>query len=256
MRFMPAVGSRSALVLLAIAGLFGAQLLWGDSTAEVLWGYEGDRGPDRWGSLDEAFAACADGTEQSPVDLVDGAAGDYPTLKFDYGPRTGMVVNNGHTIQVNVDRGSGIVLDNTRYELLQFHFHHGSEHTVGGVQLPMEMHLVHRSDGGMLAVVGVLLAEGAANATLAPIWERFPRRARWAVALPEEIEVAGLLPAARSVWRYRGSLTTPPCTEGVSWIVMTEPGMLSAAQIATFGAIHPRNFRPVQSLNRRTLGRN
>lgn len=241
---------------MVIAGLFGAHLLWGESTEDALWGYEGDRGPDRWGSLDEAFSTCANGTEQSPIDLVDGAAGDYPTLMFDYGPRTGMVVNNGHTIQVNVDRGSGIVLDNTRYELLQFHFHHGSEHTFGGVQLPMEMHLVHRSDRGMLAVVGVLLAEGAANATLAPIWERFPRQANWAVALPEALEVAELLPVPQSAWRYRGSLTTPPCTEGVSWIVMTEPGTLSAAQIATFGAIHPRNFRPVQPLNRRTLGRN
>ena len=167
-----------------------------------------------------------------------------------------MVVNNGHTIQVNVDRGSGIVLDGTRYELLQFHFHHGSEHTVGGVRLPMELHLVHRSERGALAVVGVLLEEGAANATLTPIWERFPRRANWAAALPEAFEVAALLPAPRSAWRYRGSLTTPPCTEGVSWIVMTESVTLSAAQIAAFGAIHPRNFRPVQPLNRRTLGRN
>lgn len=255
MRFMPDPGSGAAPALLATAGLFGAHLLRGDSTEDAPWGYEGDRGPAHWGSLDEAFSACADGTEQSPIDLVDGATGDYPEVEFDYGPRTGMVVNNGHTIQVNVDRGSGIVLDGIRYELLQFHFHHGSEHTVAGVRLPMEMHLVHRSDGGALAVVGVLIEEGAANATLAPVWERFPRQADGAVALPEAIEVAELLPAPRSAWRYRGSLTTPPCTEGVSWIVMAEPVTLSAEQVAAFGAIHPRNFRPVQPLNRRTLGR-
>ena len=246
----------AALILLGIAGLIGAGVLWGDSTVEVLWGYEGDRGPAHWGSLDKAFSACTYGTEQSPINLVAGAPADYPAVEFDYGPRSGTVMNNGHTIQVNVDRGSGIVLDGTRYELLQFHFHRGSEHTVGGVQLPMEMHLVHRSGGGALAVVGVLLGEGAANDTLAPIWERLPRQANWAVALPEALEVAALLPAPRTAWRYRGSLTTPPCTEGVSWIVMTEPVTLSAAQIAAFGAIYPRNFRPVQPRNRRTLGRN
>ena len=246
----------TALALLVIAGLFATHPLWGDSTADALWGYEGDHGPARWGSLDEAFSACAEGTEQSPIDLAGAAAGDYPAVKFHYGPRMSTVVNNGHTIQVNVDRGSGIVLDGIRFELLQFHFHHGSEHTVGGVQLPMEMHLVHRSDPGALAVVGVLLKEGAANATLAPIWERFPRQANWAAALPEAVDAAALLPGPRRAWRYRGSLTTPPCTEGVSWIVMTEPVPLSAAQVAAFGAIFPRNFRPVQPLNRRTLGRN
>ena len=239
-----------------IAGLFATHPLWGDSTAHALWGYDGDRGPARWSSLDKAFAACAEGNEQSPIDLAGAAAGDYPAVKFHYGPRMSTVVNNGHTIQVNVDRGSGIVLDDIRYELVQFHFHHGSEHTVGGVRLPMEMHLVHRSDRGALAVVGVLLEEGAANATLAPIWERFPRQANWAVALPEAVDAAALLPGPRMAWRYRGSLTTPPCTEGVSWIVMTEPVPLSAAQVAAFGAIFPRNFRPVQPLNRRTLGRN
>ena len=114
--------------------------------------------------------------------------------------------------------GNGITLDGTRFELLQFHFHHGSEHTLDGAQLPMEMHLVHRSDRGALAVIGVLLGECAA-------------------------------------WRYRGSLTTPPCTEGVSWIVMTEPVTLSAAQIAAFGALYARNYRPVQPLGRRKLGR-
>jgi len=237
-------------------GLVGAHRLWGDSTAGALWGYEGDRGPANWGSLDEAFNACATGAEQSPIDLVPGAAADSPTVEFDYGPRIATVVNNGYTIQVNVDRGSGIVLDGVRYELLQFHFHHGSEHTVGGVRLPMEMHLVHRSDRGALAVVGVLLEEGAANAPLAPIWDRFPRQANWAVALPEAVDAAALLPGPRTAWRYRGSLTTPPCTEGVSWIVMTEPVPLSAAQVAEFGAIYPRNFRPVRPLNQRTLAHN
>ena len=229
--------------------------MWSDSTAEALWGYEGDRGPVRWGSLDAEFSACADGTEQSPLNLVGGGAGDFPAIEFDYGLRLATVVNTGHTIQVNVDRGSGIILDGIRYELLQFHFHHASEHTVAGRQLRMELHLVHRSERGALAVVGVLLDEGHPNETLAPIWERFPRQAESAAALPESVQVAELLPEPRTAWRYRGSLTTPPCTEGVSWIVMTELVTLSAARIAAFGALYPRNYRPVQPLGRRVLGR-
>lgn len=246
---------KAALALLFVSGLFGAQNLRGDSTATVLWGYEGDRGPAHWGSLDNAFSACTDGAEQSPIDLAGATAGEYPDIEFDYGLRLATVMNTGHTIQVNMDSGGGIIFDGIRYELLQFHFHHASEHTLGGVQMSMELHLVHRSDRGALAVVGVLLGEGAANEALTPIWQRFPHAAGWAEALPEAIEVAALLPELRTAWRYGGSLTTPPCTEGVSWIVMTDPVTLSAAQIAAFGALYPRNFRPVQPLGRRTLGR-
>lgn len=221
-----------------------------------VWSYEGNRGPACWGALDEAFSACADGAEQSPIDLATGAAeGDYPAVAFDYGPRAGTVVNTGRTVQVNVDRGSGIMVGGTRYELLQFHFHHASEHTVVGARFPMELHLVHRSDAGDVAVVGVLLRDGAANETLAPIWAHLPREAGSTAAVPGMVRVAELLPETRTAWRYRGSLTTPPCTEGVSWIVMTEPVTLSAAQIAAFGALYPRNYRPLQPLGRRILGR-
>ena len=245
----------AALALAVVCGLFGAHNLWGDSTIEVVWEYEGERGPAHWGSLDAAFSTCGDGTAQSPIDLAGGTDGDFAAIEFDYGARLATVVNTGHTIQVNVDPGSGITLDGTRYELLQFHFHHGSEHTVGGVQLSMELHLVHRSDRGALAVVGVLLGEGAANEALAPIWERIPSQANGAEAVPDAVDVAALLPEPRTAWRYRGSLTTPPCTEGVAWIVMSEPVTLSAAQIAAFGALYARNFRPVQPLGNRVLGR-
>ena len=246
---------RLVTVAMAVAGLVGSNLLWGDSAGEVQWGYEGDRGPAHWGSLDQAFSVCGAGTAQSPIDLAGGTDGDFAALEFDYGAHRATVVNTGHTVQVNVDPGSGMILGDTRYELLQFHFHHGSEHTVGGVRLPMEMHLVHRSDQGALAVVGMLLGAGAANEALAPIWERIPSGAGSAEAVPDAVAVAALLPATRVAWRYRGSLTTPPCTEGVAWIVMSEPVTLSAAQIAAFGALYARNYRPVQPLGRRTLGR-
>ena len=246
---------RLVTVAVVVAGLVGSNLLWGDSAGEVQWGYEGDRGPAHWGSLDQAFSTCGAGTAQSPIDLAGGTGGDFAAIEFDYGARLATVVNTGHTIQVNVDPGSGIILGDTRYELLQFHFHHASEHTVGGVRLQMEMHLVHRSDRGALAVVGVLLGEGAANEALAPIWARIPSHAGSAEAVPDVVDAEVLLPEPRTAWRYRGSLTTPPCTEGVSWIVMSEPVTLSAAQIAAFGALYAHNFRPVQPLGRRTLGR-
>ena len=246
---------RLVTVAVVVAGLVGSNLLWGDSAGEVQWGYEGDRGPAHWGSLDAAFSTCGAGTAQSPIDLAGGTDGDFAAIEFDYGAHLATVVNTGHTIQVNVDPGSGITLGGTRYELLQFHFHHGSEHTVGGVRLPMEMHLVHRSDRGALAVVGVLLGAGAANEALAPIWERIPSQRQLGRGSAGRGSGGGAAAGTATAWRYRGSLTTPPCTEGVAWIVMSEPVTLSAAQIAAFGALYARNYRPVQPLGRRTLGR-
>ena len=246
----------AALAGAVVCGLSGAHNLRGDSALDVLWEYEGDRGPVQWGSLDQAFSTCADGSEQSPIDLAKAAEGDFPAVEFDYGPRLATVVNTGHTIQVSVDRGGGITLGGTRYDLLQFHFHHGSEHTLGGVRLPMELHLVHRSARGALAVVGACCS---AKAPPTKRWRlsgsafragptgprRSPTRSRWRHCCPPP-ERPGAI-ADRSP-RRRG-------TEGVSWIVMTEPVTLSAEQIAAFGALYPHNFRPVQPLGRRTLGR-
>ena len=142
-----------------------------------------------------------------------------------------------------------------RYALRQFHFHHRSEHTVDGVPLPLEMHLVHRSGRGALAVVGVLFTEGAENAALAPVWARMPPESGAPPTAPTGLDLAALLPAGRTTWRYRGSLTTPPCTEGVAWVVFAEPLTLSAAQIEAFAALYPNNRRPVQPLGERLLRR-
>ena len=156
---------------------------------------------------------------------------------------------------MNVAPGSGIIIDDIRYELLQFHFHRGSEHTVAGVRFPLELHLVHRSEDGALAVIGILYREGAANEALAPIWNLLPAEPGTATAFPDTVDVSALLPERRDTWRYAGSLTTPPCTEGVSWAVMTTPVTLSPAQIETFSALYGGNYRPVQPLNERTLFR-
>ena len=165
--------SSAALAIFLCAGVVVAE-----PVHDVEWGYAGDIGPAQWAALDPAFAACAHGTEQSPIDLADAVTDDHPAIAFDYVPRSAEIVNNGHTIEVNVDWGSGIIVGDIRYELLQFHFHRGSEHTVAGVRFPLEMHLVHRSDDGALAVVGVLFREIAASETLAPIWEASATGAR------------------------------------------------------------------------------
>ena len=223
--------------------------------AATLWGYGPHDGPARWGTLDPAFEACVLGREQSPIDLAGGRRADLTPVEFDY-RRTRLVVENtGRTIQVNPDPGSGIVLDGVRHELLQLHFHHRSEHTVDGLRLPLEMHLVHRNDQGGLAVVGVLYREGAANEALAPVWAHLPREPAASRVVAGSPDLSALLPAGRTTWRYRGSLTTPPCTEGVAWVILAEPLTLSAAQVDAFGAIYPNNRRPAQPLGERVLRR-
>ena len=217
------------------------------------WSYEPHNGPDLWGTLDPEFSTCGSGQEQSPIDLTAAEPADLPPVEVDYRRTRIAIENNGHTIQVNPDPGSGIVLGGVRSDLLQFHFHHASEHTVDGIQFPLEMHLVHRSDSGSLTVVGVLFTEGPANEALAPVWEHLPAEPAASHVVPGELDLAALLPSVQTSWRYPGSLTTPPCTEGVSWVVLTERPTMSEAQIAAFGAIHPNNFRPVQPLGERVL---
>ena len=217
------------------------------------WGYEPHNGPACWGTLHPTFNACAIGEEQSPIDLAAGrSAGPIP-IEFDYRRTRIAVENTGHTIQVNPAPGNAILLNGVRFDLLQFHFHHPSEHTVDGNQLKLEMHLVHRNDGGSLAVVGVLFKEGPSNDALAPIWANLPPEPAASHVVPGELDLGSLLPVTRTTWRYQGSLTTPPCTEGVQWIILTEPNTMSAEQITAFGAIYPNNSRPVQPLGKRVL---
>ena len=219
------------------------------------WGYEEHNGPAVWGRLDSAYETCSLGGEQSPIDLTGGRNADLPKVEFDYRRSGATIENTGHSIQVNPTPGNGIVVGGVRFELEQFHFHHGAEHTIEGVRLPLEMHFVHRGEGDALAVVGVLFREGPANRALAPVWSGLPASAGPARAVPDPVDVQALLPESRTSWRYRGSLTTPPCTEGVAWIVLTEPLTLSAGQIEAFAAIFPNNYRPLQPPGRRVLYR-
>jgi carbonic anhydrase len=220
----------------------------------VHWSYEGDTGPEHWGTLSPDFAACAKGVEQSPIDIPTTAPLNPADISFTYRPSAVNLFNNGHTIQVNYDPGSAITLNGVRYDLIQFHFHAASEHAIGGQHDPMEIHFVHRNAQGGFAVVGVLLKSGRENAAYAPVLQNLPAQASQpAPVAGASVDANQLLPAQRSYWRYNGSLTTPPCTEGVTWLVMNTPVEVSDAQIAAFTTIFRNNERPVQPLHARTF---
>ncbi len=219
----------------------------------VHWGYEGDGGPEHWAELEEAYQLCGTGVEQSPVDLTSAAMFDLVNITFDYTDSNVNILNNGHTIQVNYDEGSSIDVDGHPYNLLQFHFHAPSEHAVDGTLYPAEMHLVHADEDGNLAVVGVFIAEGEENPAFVPVWDNLPAEETDALATGMMVNAADLLPTEQVFYRYNGSLTTPPCSEGVLWSVMETPIELSTEQIAAFTAIFEGNNRPLQPLNDRDL---
>jgi len=224
--------------------------------ADCSYGYTGATGPDHWWEICQPTNyTCEAGKRQSPIDLPAVAPqGDLPSLSFHYRLTPLEVENNGHTIEVKVQSDSYLRIGEERYKLVQFHFHTPSEHRLHGQQFPMELHFVHRNALGELAVVGVFLQEGAANPFLQKIWDHIPgAEAKAKVPNAEEIDPEDLLPAHREYYRYAGSLTTPPCTEGVRWHVLREPVDVSAAQIDEFRAIFPLNARPLQLLNDRPV---
>ena len=216
--------------------------------------YAGDDGPDHWSDLDSAWGACAHGLQQSPVDLVHAAAQHASPLELHDQPTTLHLVNNGHTVQDDVDPGSYMVLDGQRYDVIQFHFHAPSEHHVNGRAYAAELHVVHRSANGTLAVLGVLLSEGAANRAYQVLLDSLPAEEGPAHTFAATVNVADLLPAAHGTYRYSGSLTTPPCTEGVHWLVLETPVSLSAAQLHELTRIVHDNNRPIQPLHERAIG--
>ena len=219
------------------------------------WTYVGEDGPTYWGSLSPDYKLCDSGIQQSPIDIVNPLKMGLTDIIFKYAATPGKIINNGHTIQVNFAAGSGntIVVDGTLYELLQFHFHAPSEHTVAGASFAMELHLVHKSAGGGLAVVGVLLQQGAASASLAPVLTSIPVDISVEHDLSAPIDLMQLLPADRRVYRYPGSLTTPPCSEGVKWILFTTPMDVDTAQAAAYTALYTGTNRPPQPRGARFL---
>jgi carbonic anhydrase len=226
------------------------------TTGKPHWSYEGHGGAAHWAELDPAFKTCATGREQSPVNIetrLVAPAGDAKPLRLGYAASAGTVVNNGHTIQVDLANGGALTLDDGAYRLLQFHFHTPSEEQIDGQSYPLVAHLVHRSEQGQLAVVGVLFKVGQENAALKPVFAQLPAQADTKRPLDAPIDPAALLPADRAHYTLAGSLTTPPCSEGVRWHVLKTPVELSAAQLSAFKTLYAMNARPVQPLNGRTV---
>lgn len=220
------------------------------------WSYDGTNGPEHWARVKPEFNLCAIGKRQSPIHIQesDTLQGPAEPLQFDYRPTGGSVVNNGHTIQVDLEPGNTLSVRGTRYELLQFHFHHPSEERVNHRGFAMVAHLVHRSHEGQLAVVAVLIDPGAANGLIHKVWTHMPLDSGDRVRLPADlIDLRELLPADQRYYQFMGSLTTPPCTEGVLWHVLKSPVTVSREQLRLFSQIFPNNARPVQALNGRAV---
>jgi len=218
------------------------------------WGYTGAEGPDHWGDLSPANHVCGVGFQQSPIDINNSIRAEVEGIKISYRSTPLKVVNNGHTIQVNCEPGSSITVDSQDFKLLQFHFHHPSEHTFRGKAYNMEAHFVHAAENGTLAVLGVFIAQGVENPVLTPIWQNMPTTAG-PEKLVDSVTVSPerLLPDDRAFYRYYGSLTTPPCSEKVIWSIYGEAIEASSGQVQQFASLFPGNARSVQKLNRRFL---
>lgn len=221
-----------------------------EAARQVYWGYTGDTGPDRWAELAPEFRLCKVGTRQSPIDIRDGVAVDLEKIAFDYRPSSFSVVDNGHTVQVNVSGGNGLTVMGRRYELVQFHFHLPSEERVNGRQFNMVAHLVHKDAQGRLAIVAVLLERGPDDRpqpVLQAVWANLPLEKGETLQAQVPLDLNQLLPEQRGYYTYMGSLTTPPCSEGVLWMVMRQPVQVTAQQISVFARLYPMNARPLQA---------
>ena len=217
------------------------------------WGYDGAAGPETWGQLKPEFATCANGSRQSPIDIRSGVKVDLEAIQFDYRPTGFSVIDNGHTIQVNLAGGNSIEVQGRRFELLQFHFHRPSEERVNGRQFDMVAHLVHKDPAGKLAVVAVLLDRGSAQPLVQAVWNNLPLERGTEQVVRTELDMNHLLPADRRYFTYMGSLTTPPCSEGVLWLVLQQPMPVATEQVNVFSRLYPMNARPIQQASGRLI---
>ncbi|MET0067173.1 MAG: carbonic anhydrase family protein [Candidatus Thiodiazotropha sp.] len=218
------------------------------------WSYAGEGAPQHWGSLSPDYSVCASGRNQSPINLTGMLDADLAELQIDYPKTADEIVNNGHSIQVNVQPGDSLTVGGHRYALKQFHFHSPSENTIEGESFPLEAHFVHADEAGNLAVIAVMYRNGAANAELAKAWSQMPAQAGDKARLSAPVDPGVLLPENHDYYRFNGSLTTPPCSEGVAWYVIKQIDSASEEQIEHFAhTMHHDNNRPLQPLNARLI---
>jgi carbonic anhydrase len=237
------------LVLLLIPAI--AQAQW-----KTPWSYDGPRGPAHWADLDPDYAACKSGRSQSPIDIKAAEKADLPPLRFDYASEPlKYLINNGYTIRVNYhDTSSALVIGDKRYYLTQFHFHRPSEESIHGKTYAMEAHLMHTASDGSIAGVTVMIEPGAANEMVQRLWDHMPKTKGDEQEIPGvDINPSILIPHDLSYYEYTGSISAPPCNEGILWIVLEKPLTLSPAQIAAFAELYPHDVRPLQPLNGRVV---
>ncbi|MGR6839314.1 carbonic anhydrase [Aliivibrio wodanis] len=209
------------------------------------WSYAGETAPANW------HGTCQTGVNQSPIDITNAIESTLEPIIFNYAQAGKNIVNNGHTVQVNFDGKQSIQVEGTTFNLLQLHFHAPSENLIAGHSFPLEMHLVHSDKEGNLAVIGIMLKEGNTNSELEKVWDKMPKSGD--VNLDSKLMLTRLLPSNQAYYRFNGSLTTPPCTEGVTWFVMKNPITISAEQLIQFKSLYQGNNRPVQAINARPI---
>jgi carbonic anhydrase len=242
---------KRALFAVSLLLMPGAALFSADGAPH--WEYSGKAGPENWAKLSPEYGACA-GKNQSPINLTGFIQAELKPIVFNYQGGSAEILNNGHTVQVNAQPGSSILVDSIQFDLKQYHFHAPSENLIDGKSFPLEVHLVHADKNGNLAVVAVMFAEGAANKALEKAWAKMPKKEGDKLSLPAGVSPLDILPPNRDYYRFNGSLTTPPCSEGVRWLVMKQAISASKEQIGEFAHVmhHPNN-RPVQAVNARPV---
>lgn len=218
------------------------------------WSYDGDMGPWNWGGMAGDFKTCTEGKRQSPIDISMATVTTLPAIEVHYSPAPLKVKNNGHTAQVDYADGSYILVDGVKYNLKQFHFHSPSEHSLGGKYYDMVVHLVHKTDDDKLGVIDVMMRKGSEHPALKAVFDNMPKEVGTETQVADaQVNAADLLPKDLTYYNYVGSLTTPPCSEGVNWMVMTNTLEVSDAQVAAFTGVFPKSARPVQPVNGRVV---
>jgi len=238
-------------LIVALTALFATGAMAAEQQPH--WSYKGKEGPEHWAQLDPGYETCALGHAQSPIDISHATRASLPRLAFDYQASPAEVVNNGHTVQVNLANAGGIEIDGKPYRLVQFHFHTPSEEHIAGKGFPMVAHFVHQAADGRLAVVAVLFKEGEKNQALDSVFNAMPDKTGEKTELATNFAPQTVLPQQQGYYAFAGSLTTPPCSEDVQWRVLKQPVELSHAQLAQFQHLYAKNARPIQALNGREV---
>ncbi len=237
------------------AVLLSLPLAWITSVlAENHWSYKGDTAPEHWGNLNAQWFFCNQGQYQSPIDIRDPVTGNLPPLNLYLSSPAGSITHNGHTIHITVEEGNSVALDRQHWQLKQFHFHAPSENYINGQRFPLEVHFVHANSKDEGMVVAVMLVAGQANPALEMVLNALPQRQHHSAALPPNVSFASLFPQDKHYYRFSGSLTTPPCTEGIIWLVMKQPVEASQVQLSRITqALRNANSRPLQPLHGRQI---